>query len=218
MTRERLHHVVDKVLAEKPDLLLLTGDYLLGHGFDVETEQSLQDLTDVLTPLSQLIPTYGVLGNHDYWTNVRAVRAMLQGSGVVELLNSVVTISRGNEKLHLCGVDDVWEGYVRLNIILSQLPEDGAAILLAHEPDFADNSAISGRFDLQVSGHTHGGQIVFPFYGPPVLPHLGRKYPIGLYKVGDMFQYTNRGVGMARLPIRINCPPEITIFTLESPA
>ena len=217
MTRERLQHVVDKTLAEKPELLLLTGDYLLGHDFDEQSKQSLQDLTDVLTPLTQSIPTYGVLGNHDYWTNVRAVRTMLQASGVKELLNSAVTISRGSEKLHLCGVDDVWEGHVRLKVILSRLPEDGAAILLAHEPDFADESAASGRFDLQVSGHTHGGQVILPLYGPPVLPHLGRRYSIGLYKVGDMFQYTNRGVGMARLPIRINCPPEITIFTLESP-
>jgi predicted MPP superfamily phosphohydrolase len=87
---------------------------------------------------------------------------------------------------------------------------------LAHEPDFADTSAATGRFDLQLSGHTHGGQVVLPFIGPPILPHLGRKYPSGLYKVQEMFQYTNRGVGMARLPLRINCPPEITVFILES--
>jgi len=96
---------------------------------------------------------------------------------------------------------------------------DGAAIQLAHEPDFADKSSLTGRFDLQVSGHSHVGQVgVVPFYGPPVLPFLGQKYPSGLYRVGDMFQYTNRGVCMVRLPIRINCPPEITIFNLESAA
>jgi len=115
-------------------------------------------------------------------------------------------------------VDDIWEGRVQLKALQTQVPHDGAAILLAHEPDFADKSSVTGRFDLQVSGHSHGGQVVVPFYGPPVLPFLGQKYPSGLYKVGDMFQYTNRGVGMARLPIRINCPPEITIFDLESAA
>jgi predicted MPP superfamily phosphohydrolase len=107
-------------------------------------------------------------------------------------------------------------GNVQLNSVIEALPSDGAAILLAHEPDFADESARSGRFDLQVSGHSHGGQVAIPFFGPPVLPYLGRKYPAGLYKVGNMFQYTNRGVGMARLPFRFNCPPEITIFTLKS--
>ena len=115
------------------------------------------------------------------------------------------------------GVDDVWSGIARLDVVLEKLPEDGAAILLAHEPDFADASAATGRFDLQISGHTHGGQVVVPFYGAPILPYLGQRYPAGLYQVGDMLQYTNRGVGMARIPIRINCPPEITLFTLESP-
>jgi predicted MPP superfamily phosphohydrolase len=115
-------------------------------------------------------------------------------------------------------VDDVWEGSPRLGLVAPQLPEGDAAILLAHEPDFADSSAGTGKFDLQLSGHTHGGQVVLPFFGPPVLPHLGSKYPSGLYRIGDMYQYTNRGVGMAKLPIRINCPPEITIFQLKSAA
>lgn len=216
MNNERLQHVVDKVAAEDPDLLLLTGDYLLGHGFDEDAERNLQSLAEILSPLTQAVPSYGILGNHDYWTNAKAVRAMLRTSRVMELTNSFFTITRGSEKLHLCGVDDVWEGDIRLREMLERLPEDGAAILLAHEPDFADQSAATRRFDLQVSGHSHGGQVVIPFYGPPVLPYLGQKYPIGLYEVGEMIQYTNRGVGMARLPIRINCPPEITLFTLES--
>jgi predicted MPP superfamily phosphohydrolase len=105
---------------------------------------------------------------------------------------------------------------VRLNQVLAQLTANDAAILLVHEPDYADVSAGTGKFDLQVSGHSHGGQIVVPFYGPPILPESGQKYPGGLYKVGNMFQYTNRGVGMDRFPIRINCPPEITVFELKS--
>jgi predicted MPP superfamily phosphohydrolase len=95
------------------------------------------------------------------------------------------------------------------------LKDDSAAILLAHEPDFADISMRTNRFDLQVSGHSHGGQVVFPFYGPPILPYLGQKYPSGLYRVGSMLQYTNRGVGMIDPPIRFNCPPEITMFELQ---
>ena len=138
MNSERLQHVVDKIVAENPDLLLLTGDYLLGHGFDEVAEQNLQAMVDILAPLTQAIPSYGILGNHDYWTNAKAVRAMLRTSGVMELTDSFFTITRGSEKLHLCGVDDVWEGDIRLNDMLERLPEDGAAILLAHEPDFAD--------------------------------------------------------------------------------
>jgi predicted MPP superfamily phosphohydrolase len=113
-------------------------------------------------------------------------------------------------------VDDVRHGDVRLNDVIAQLEENTPAILLAHEPDFADISAATDRFDLQLSGHSHGGQIVLPFYGPPRLPESGQKYPSGLYKLGNMLQYTNRGVGMDRLAIRINCPPEITVFVLDT--
>ena len=216
MNAERLQHVADIVIAQRPDLLLLTGDFLIGHIFDKSSEQHIQDLINVLTPLAKTIPSFAVLGNHDYWTNPKAVREMLTVSGITDLTNSVFTLTRGDQHLHLCGVDDVWEGNVRLEDTLSQLTNDGAAILLAHEPDFADQSAVTGRFDLQLSGHSHGGQVVFPFLGPPILPYLGQKYPSGLYKVQEMYQYTNRGVGTGRLPIRINCPPEITILTLKS--
>jgi predicted MPP superfamily phosphohydrolase len=215
MNSERLQHAVDLILAEKPDLLLITGDFLIGHIFDGNSEGHLQILIKILTPLAKSIPSFGVLGNHDYWTNADAIREMLQQSGIKDLTNSSFTVSRGSEKLHLCGVDDIWEGDVRLDDVIYQLPQEGTAILLAHEPDFADESAGTGRFDLQVSGHSHGGQIVIPFYGPPILPYLGQKYPSGLYQVGNMFQYTNRGLGMIDPPVRFNCPPEITIFTLE---
>lgn len=218
MNVERFQHIADLVAAQKPDLLLLTGDFLIGHSFDKNSEQHLQDLIDILSPLAKSIPTFAVLGNHDYWTNPDAVREMLHPCGIGDLTNTVFTVSRGRENLHICGVDDIWEGDVRLDEVVDKLTDDSAAILLAHEPDFADTSAATGRFDLQVSGHSHGGQIVFPFYGPPILPYLAQKYPSGLYKVGDMFQYTNRGVGMGRLPVRFNCPPEINLFILNGEA
>jgi len=216
MNAEHLQTVVDLVLAQKPDLLLLTGDFLIGHGFDEDSEQAVRDLITILTPLAVSFPSFAILGNHDYWTNPEAVRKLLRSCNIMDMTNTVFTMTRGTEKLHLCGVDDIWEGDARLDKVLGYIADDGAAILLAHEPDFADTSAATGRFDLQVSGHSHGGQVVIPFVGPPILPYLGRKYPSGLYQVGKMYQYTSRGVGMARLPIRFNCPPEITLFTLSS--
>ena len=216
MNRERFQRVADLVGVQEPDLLLITGDFLLGHHFTEEAWGFLEDLANVLTPLAKSIPSFAVLGNNDYRMKPGEVRRMLAASGVKDLTNTVVTLTREGQRLHLCGVDDVWYGDVRLDLVTAQLNDDNAAILLAHEPDFADTSAATGKFDLQISGHTHGGQIVIPFRGPPLLPHLGRKYPSGLYKVGDMFQYTNRGVGMHALAVRFNCPPEITIFELES--
>jgi predicted MPP superfamily phosphohydrolase len=216
MNAERFQNIAGIVSSLKPDLLFLTGDFLVGHTFNKRSEEDLQSLVHILSTLTKTIPAFAVLGNHDYWTNVNAVREMLKASGVIELTNSVFTLTRGNEHLYLCGVDDVWEGKVRLDKVLRELKDDSPAVLLAHEPDFADESAVSGRFDLQISGHSHGGQVVLPFIGPPILPYLGRKYPSGLYKVSEMYQYTNRGAGTGRLPVRMNCPPEITLFTLES--
>ncbi len=216
MNVARLQRVADLIVAQEPDVLLMTGDFLLGHGFPDVAWQWLDDLAKVLSPLAASIPSFAVLGNHDYWTNPKAVREMLRRSGVTDLTNAVVTWARNGEHLHLCGLDDIKVGVVRMDKVVAQLRDDCAAILLVHEPDFADRSAATGKFDLQVSGHSHGGQIVVPFYGPPVLPRTARRYPSGLYKVGNMFQYTNRGIGMDSFPIRFNCPPEITIFELES--
>jgi len=215
MNAEHLQNVVNLVVAQKPDVLLFTGDFLIGHVFDADSEQAVRDLITILTPLAASFPSFAILGNHDYWTDPEAVREVLRSCNIADLTNTVFTMTRGAEKLHLCGVDDIWEGDVRMDNVLGQIANDGAAILLAHEPDFADTSAATGRFDLQVSGHSHGGQVVIPFIGPPILPYLGRKYPSGLYQVGKMYQYTSRGVGMGRLPVRFNCPPEITLFILD---
>jgi predicted MPP superfamily phosphohydrolase len=216
MNLDRLEHVADLITAQEPDVLAITGDFLKGRSFTQASEQWISDLVKVLSSLGESIPCFAVLGNHDYWTNPDAVRAMLRRCGITDLTNAVCALTRENEKLYFCGVDDTRHGNVRLDDVVAQVEENTAAILLVHEPDFADTSAATGRFELQISGHTHGGQVVIPYFGPLVLPESGRKYPGGLYKVGDMFQYTNRGVGTDTVAIRINCPPEITLFVLES--
>lgn len=216
MNLERLQHVGELIIAERPDILVITGDFVIGSKPGDVSQQMIQDLITGLSHLAKRVPTFAVLGNHDYWTGVAGIHYALAASGIRNLTNTVFTLRRENANLHICGVDDIWEGQVRLDEVISRLDDDSAAILLAHEPDFADTSAATGRFDLQLSGHSHGGQVVLPLLGPPILPYLGRKYPLGLYKVGEMFQYTNRGLGTGRLAIRINCPPEVAIFVLES--
>jgi hypothetical protein len=216
MNRERLDKVIQVVLAESPDIIAITGDYLLGHGWNESRQQALDDLSAALKPLVDFSPTLTVMGNHDYWTDPKKIRHMLRDIGILELSNSVYSLQRGNACFHIGGVDDVYEGRDRMDDLLSRLPSDGAAMLLCHEPDFADTSSATERFDLQISGHSHGGQVVFPLIGNIHTPKHGHKYPLGLYQVGNMIQYTNRGVGMARIPIRFNCRPEVTVYTLES--
>ncbi len=143
------------------------------------------------------------------------MRRTLAAGGVTELHNAVHTLRRDGASLHLCGVDSAYWGRDHLGSVLEKLPEKGAAVLLAHEPDLADRSAATGRFDLQLSGHSHGGQVRVPLLGPPLLPRLGRRYPSGLYKVKGMHLYTNRGLGN-HPRLRLNCRPEITLLTLRT--
>jgi uncharacterized protein len=215
MNRDRLDKAVALARSLNPDVVALTGDFVSGHGWQAKHTKALADLADGLRPLADDCLVTAVLGNHDHWTRASAVRAMLREAGIIELRNGVHTLRSGAASLHLAGVDDYWEGFARLDRVLAQLPEEGAAVLLCHEPDFADISAASGRFGLQISGHSHGGQVVLPFFGPPVLPTYGEKYHTGLYRVKEMLQYTNRGIGMAGLAVRFNCRPEITLFELE---
>ena len=215
MTPGRVLSLVNLVNTEAPDLVAITGDFATYSRF----RSLIRHASRLIAPLRRLQATDGVvavLGNHDHKTDARTVRRVLAASGVLELHNAVLTLRRGGEALYLCGVDDLKEGTPRLDRALEGLSEEGAAVLLAHEPDFADESAATGRFDLQLSGHSHGGQVGVPLLRYPFLPKLSRQYPTGLYRVGDMFLYTNRGLG-AHPRFRFNCRPEITVFTLRSP-
>jgi predicted MPP superfamily phosphohydrolase len=207
MTQARLTAIVDMVNRLQPDLVAITGDFV--------TYAPQRFVADLRVALARLAPADGtavVLGNHDHRERPELLRQLFHELGLLDLNNAVHTLRRGGACLHLAGVDDVRAGAARLEEVLAQLPPTDCAILLAHEPDFADTAAASGRFDLQLSGHSHGGQIVLPFIGPPVLPRMGRKYPAGLYTVRDMTLYTNRGLGV--IP-RVNCRPEISVFTLR---
>jgi predicted MPP superfamily phosphohydrolase len=206
-----LQGLITLINQQQPDLVAITGDFVTFDPAGVAA-----DLQAQLRRLKARDGVVAVLGNHDHWSDPEQVRQVLQHSGITELRNTNIALERGSEVLHLAGVDDIWAQQDHLEQVLTRLPEQGAAILLAHEPDFADTSAVSGRFDLQLSGHSHGGQVRLPLLGALKLPPYGRKYPMGLYRVGDMLLYTNRGVGMLAPHYRFNCRPEITMFTLET--
>lgn len=214
MNPEHFAYVIKLALAQEADLLALTGDFVIHYGGRPVKASDISDLSDGLKMLGDL-PRVGVLGNHDLRSVPGEIRKLMKERQILDLTNSVHTILRGDECLHICGVDDLLYGKPDLDKVLSMLPKEGAAILLSHEPDFADESAKTGRFDLQISGHSHGGQVVPPIIGPINLPSGGRKYYSGLYTVGTMLQYTNRGVGMVPPFIRLNCRPEITVYTLQ---
>ena len=210
MTRDRIAQIAEQMNQQHPDLMVLTGDYVTNNP---------ETYAAALSGFEGLKATDGVLavlGNHDQWSNPQIIKAALEQSGIQVLKNEVITIDHKGGTLQIAGVGDVWSGEHDLAKVLQQLSGPSAAIMLAHEPDFADETAATGKFDLQLSGHSHGGQVKIPFL-KRVTPELGHKYPIGQYQVGDLIQYTSRGVGVSGIHVRFNCRPEITVITLHMP-
>jgi uncharacterized protein len=213
MSLERLSKLARLVNEQGADLIAVTGDFVTAKVRYVASE-----LTEALSILDAPDGVVAVLGNHDYIADVNLIRRVIKDAGLVELSNDFLTLERGDGVFHVAGIDNFYRRKARLDLLLSRMPGEGAAMLLAHEPDFAEVSAPTGRFDLQISGHSHGGQMRLPVVGAMVKPRCARIYPDGVYDVDGMIQYTNRGLGMLWPHLRINCRPEITVFTLRSKA
>jgi predicted MPP superfamily phosphohydrolase len=212
-----LEHIVHKVNALAPDLVLLTGDFIT-HGSltFIAGGHALHRCAEILTTLTAPL-RYAILGNHDVSFNAAMVTRALTAHGTPVLVNQYLPVERKGDRLWLCGVDDPGTSHPNLDLALPTKP-DGPVILMAHEPDYADDVLAHPRgplVDFMLAGHSHGGQIRLPFLGPLILPPMGEKYPEGLYRFNRMQLYVNRGIGTVGLPFRLNCPPEITLITLQ---
>jgi uncharacterized protein len=160
---------------------------------------------------------WAVLGNHDIGSDTERIVHALTNAGIPVLRNQSVAIEKDGARFWLSGIDDALDGAPSLDASLRGVPSDEATILLAHEPDYADFAA-HYPIDLQLSGHSHGGQVKLPFLRPLYLPDLAKKYIAGLFQVDGLTLYTNRGIGTVGLPVRFNCPPEITLVTVRGAA
>jgi len=205
---ELVSHAVQMANELRPDLTVLTGDYVW---------HEVEPIFELMPILSRLNAKYGVyagLGNHDLWTDVKVVTRAFEQERLPLLVNQGVPISVGKSTLYLASLDDGWSGKPDLAGAMADWSEDASTVLLMHEPDLAPRYAVDKRIQLQLSGHSHGGQVRLPFYGALILPYLSWKYPMGLYNVDGMWLYTNRGLGTTNVPVRVNCAPEITELTL----
>ena len=211
MSPERLEGVVGLVNGQRPDVVAITGDFV-----SFAADQFIGDLKDCLLKLQPKYASLAVLGNHDHWMGAEKVHRVLRESNIVTLSNDIYALHNGEGTLYFAGIDDVMAHEDDINQVLMKLPSLDPVVLLVHEPDFADTAAATGRFALQLSGHSHGGQFVLPKIGVPFRGAYFKKYPIGQYRVKEMILYTNRGLGANTVWLRINCPPEITVLTLQA--
>lgn len=217
-----LRESIDRINRERPDYVFLTGDYVtadvLPKRLSIEAAHRCGELLSGL----QCKERYAIFGNHDARAGELEVGNALSAHNIVILRNTHVPLERNGGRIWLAGIDDPVCG----------MPDQGAAIpesirhipnepviLLCHAPDYIDrlHAHPTGQaISLVLSGHTHGGQVRLPFVGPLLLPSWGRRYVEGLFTVGSMQLYVNRGIGTVGVPFRLDCRPEITIFTLRS--
>ena len=216
-----LRKAVEIVNGLHPDLIALTGDFVTVPWFREDPitlkkfAWTAEPCAEVLQGLQAAAGKFSALGNHDANSDPVRITRVLHDHHMPVLMNRAVPLERGKDRIWLAGIDDVLEGRPDLAAALAGIPASECTILLAHEPDFADEASVMA-VDLQLSGHSHGGQIWVPGLGAPWLPPLARRYPRGLYKIRDMTLYTNIGLGTIHAPVRLNCPPEITLITLRS--
>jgi uncharacterized protein len=205
-----MRHLVGIVSDLQYDICVLTGDYR-GKTYG-PFDTSLKVMNELRAQLKG--PLYGVLGNHDTIQMTPSLEAM----GIRMLFNECEIISRGDSYIYLAGIDDAH--FYRADDIekaSKRIPRGVFSILLSHTPEVYGRAACAG-FDLMLSGHTHGGQLCLPGGIPIKLEaRLPRTMGAGSWHHAGMAGYTSVGAGTSLLPVRLNCPPEITLHTLSTP-
>lgn len=217
-----LREAIDHINRLTPDMVLLTGDYVSAQVLPQKmTIGTAWECASLLTQIT-CPHRYSVLGNHDCFAGADEIAEALRSHGIPVLRNAHLPIERRGKRIWLAGFDDPVCGKPNPD---RAIPESirkqpgEPVILMCHAPDFADEfltHPASRSVALMLSGHTHGGQVRLPLLGALHLPPLGRKYVEGLFTLGDLQLYVNRGIGSVGLPFRFDCRPEITLFTLRA--
>jgi predicted MPP superfamily phosphohydrolase len=220
LSLDYVREVVAATNALRPDVVLLTGDYVY---------RSPRYIVPVVRELAELrgsIGVVGVLGNHDWWEDATMTRNAFAQAGIPLIDNSRIFVTpdrkltaNAHEGLCIAGVGDYLEDYTRFDAALAYVPESMPRLLLSHNPDAAEDPdllALKPRIDLMLCGHTHGGQVRFPGVGSMIVPsRFGQKYALGLVKGPACDVYVSRGIGTTILPIRFGVPPEIAMMELR---
>lgn len=196
--------------ARKPDLIAVTGDLVTsGTAFH-------EDIATVVGKLEAPDGVMVALGNHDYYGEGEPLVRLLRAKGALVLRNEGITIERGGEKLFIAGVDDNWSRRDNLAKALDSREAGQTTVLLAHDPVmFAE--AKKARVELTLSGHTHGGQIAFPFLPKLLnLAHITHKHSLGLYRDEGSALYVHAGLGTTGPPMRLGAAPEIAVLVLRA--
>ncbi|HLY61878.1 MAG TPA: metallophosphoesterase [Terriglobia bacterium] len=210
---EKLKLVVARTNEERPDLVLILGDYLThntpGARF-IYPEPIAKALKDLRAPLGVV----SVLGNHDWWFNGARVTKALRAAGIVVLENEAYRIQFNGKPFWIAGVADLMTRKPDIMGTVRQVNNDDPIILITHNPDIFPQ--VPSRVSLTIAGHTHGGQVNFPLFGRLIVPsYFGQKYAIGHVVEQGRHLFVSSGIGTSMLPVRFRVPPEIVVLTLQ---
>ncbi|CAM3685731.1 metallophosphoesterase [Mesobacillus zeae] len=215
---KQLSKLTDTVMSLKPDMILFAGDLLDNPQSFSEEKAIISELGRLKAPLGK----FAVYGNHDHGGYGSGLyKNIIEASGFTLLLNESRSVKLlDGSSIWVAGIDDAMLGKPDIRTAVANIPEQEFTILMSHAPDLADNAFQYG-IQLQVSGHSHGGQVKIPFYGPLITPPFATKYTEGFYSVGQdapMTLYVSRGLGTTRMPFRFLSRPELTLLTLRKPS
>ena len=207
-----LERAVERINEQKPDIILMPGDFVDRVGTDVAP------MMRILSKLEAVHGVHASMGNHDGWTQSGfALRSGFETIGVNFLINTHTRLNIKGETLAIAATDHIWLGHPAPGRTLAGLDEKVPVIGMVHEPDYFDEFIQLRPLALQVSGHTHGGQCQVPMLGyAPVLPQFGKNYVEGVYEKEDSRIFVTRGIGTNGLPVRFACRPEVAILTLRA--
>lgn len=225
----KIRRIVGLVNEQKPDIILLVGDYISEQHFDrAKLKMPLETVAESLKGLKASYGVYAVIGNHDNDYNNQAVQEALQKDGYNVLENAAVSIEKNGEKLRLLGMEDAlrarsWdESKKEALAALGKLESDeGKIIIFTHNPDsvvyLSEDVQISPDAVLFLSGHTHGGQVRLPLIGAPIVPSTyGQKYAAGFIRENNIDMFVTTGIGTSIIPVRFGVPPEISVLNIEA--
>jgi uncharacterized protein len=213
MNVERLRETVERTNAERPDLIVMLGDFVIDDvvgGSFVEPEIIANVLRDLRAPLGVV----AVLGNHDWWNDGERVARALRGPNIIVLENDVARIEHNGRAFWLAGIADLWTRRPDIAGTIQKATSDDPIIILTHNPDIFPD--VPPRVSLTLAGHTHGGQVNFPFIGRPVVPsRFGQRFAAGLIRENDRAMFVSTGVGTSIIPVRFRVPPEVVVLTFR---
>lgn len=204
---EQIERVIKVANRLRPDMFMLTGDYVSHE------REYIAPVAAALGRLKARFGTFACLGNHDHWTDAELVTHLFRGEGINMLVNEGIRVEARGSSFWLAGVDDYMVGKTDVAAALKGSFPDEMKLLLAHNP-LIFREAVRSGIDLTLSGHTHGGQIKLRDEDKRILPR--RKLKAGLHRRKDSQVYITRGIGTVVVPMRYQCPPEISLLELRT--